>query len=252
VLVDGYTAAQVGALPRHGGRLTREYETSLLGGSPAAGSPPARSPAGRSSAAPPRPRVTSVRRATDDRLDYDADAHRHHYDDQRLFAARRARAEQRGTAETTDHDATRLTLSRSSCRSASARWRPARSASQDGRDEHVREQVALRHDEVTVERHALQRRRRRQRERADRRGEIRVPLTREEAVVEKRVVPREEIVVRKHAVQEDRAVEADLRRERVQVDDGRVAGASGATSGATSGGATSGGIGGDSSTPSTT
>ena len=47
---------------------------------------------------------------------------------------------------------------------------------------------------------------------------IRVPLSREEAVVEKRVVPREELVVRKHEVQDTETVEADLRRERIDVD----------------------------------
>ncbi|MBV9772888.1 MAG: DUF2382 domain-containing protein, partial [Gemmatimonadetes bacterium] len=48
--------------------------------------------------------------------------------------------------------------------------------------------------------------------------EIRVPLMEEEAVVEKRVVPKEELVVKKHEVQEERTVEADLRRERVDVE----------------------------------
>ena len=49
--------------------------------------------------------------------------------------------------------------------------------------------------------------------------EIRVPLMREEAVVEKRVVPTEEIVLNKRAVTEEQNVEADLRRERAVVDD---------------------------------
>jgi hypothetical protein len=37
----------------------------------------------------------------------------------------------------------------------------------------------------------------------------------EEVVAEKRVVPTEEVVVRKHAVAEERSVEEDLRRERL-------------------------------------
>jgi stress response protein YsnF len=38
--------------------------------------------------------------------------------------------------------------------------------------------------------------------------------------VEKRLVPTEEIIIRKTAVRETQKVEADLRRERVDVDEG--------------------------------
>jgi uncharacterized protein (TIGR02271 family) len=48
--------------------------------------------------------------------------------------------------------------------------------------------------------------------------EIRIPLMEEEVIVEKRVVPTEELVVRKHTVQETETVEADLRKERVDID----------------------------------
>ena len=85
--------------------------------------------------------------------------------------------------------------------------------------EHVRQDVPLTHDEVTVERRPL--------EggmvaagglnNTIREEHIRVPLTAEEAVVEKRVVPKEELVVRKQEVTEDRMVEADLRTERAEV-----------------------------------
>ncbi|HET7459779.1 MAG TPA: PRC and DUF2382 domain-containing protein [Longimicrobium sp.] len=82
--------------------------------------------------------------------------------------------------------------------------------------EHVRESVPVMREEVTVERHAI----------ADptvnpgatfEGGEIRVPLTREEVVAEKRVVAAEELVVHKGQVQETQTVEADLRRERAEV-----------------------------------
>jgi len=53
--------------------------------------------------------------------------------------------------------------------------------------------------------------------------EIRVPLMREEVVTSKHVVPREEIIVRTHTVTEERTVEADLRRERADVDDAGLA-----------------------------
>ena len=47
---------------------------------------------------------------------------------------------------------------------------------------------------------------------------IRVPVVEEELVVERRPVVKEVVVVRKRAVAEERVIEADLRRERVQVD----------------------------------
>lgn len=82
--------------------------------------------------------------------------------------------------------------------------------------EHVRRDVPLTHEEVTIERRPIE-------------GmvaggvntigeeHIRVPLTAEEAVVEKRVVAKEELVVRKQEVTEERMVEADLRSERAEV-----------------------------------
>jgi uncharacterized protein (TIGR02271 family) len=47
--------------------------------------------------------------------------------------------------------------------------------------------------------------------------EVRIPLMAEEAVVEKRTVPQEEVVIRKHAVKDDQRVEADLKKERLDV-----------------------------------
>ncbi len=49
-------------------------------------------------------------------------------------------------------------------------------------------------------------------------GSISIPVFQEELVIEKRLVVRERVIVRKHTVTEDRLVEADLRRERVEVD----------------------------------
>ena len=49
-------------------------------------------------------------------------------------------------------------------------------------------------------------------------GSISIPVFQEELVIEKRLVVRERVVVRKHTVTEERLVEADLRRERVEVD----------------------------------
>lgn len=49
-------------------------------------------------------------------------------------------------------------------------------------------------------------------------GSISIPVFQEELVIERRLVVRERVIVRKHTVTEDRLVEADLRRERVEVD----------------------------------
>ena len=81
--------------------------------------------------------------------------------------------------------------------------------------ERVHESVALAHDEVSIERRPLSA--------ADAAGadltigeeSISVPLTREEAVVEKRVVPVEEVVVRTNTVTENQTVEDTVRRERL-------------------------------------
>lgn len=53
--------------------------------------------------------------------------------------------------------------------------------------------------------------------------EVRIPLSAEEAVVEKRTVPKEEVVIRKKTVQGEQEVETDLKRERLDVDkDARI------------------------------
>jgi uncharacterized protein (TIGR02271 family) len=82
--------------------------------------------------------------------------------------------------------------------------------------EHVREEVPVRHEEVTVERRPIQDG---DMSAAPRIGEdeVRIPVTEEEVVVDKRAVPKEEIVVRKREVEETETVEADLRRERADV-----------------------------------
>ncbi|MEW5930507.1 MAG: DUF2382 domain-containing protein [Gemmatimonadota bacterium] len=83
--------------------------------------------------------------------------------------------------------------------------------------EHVSRPVELSREEAVIERRPITDPGMRSDARIED-GEIRVPLSREEAVVEKRVVPKEELVVRKHEVQDTETVEADLRRERIDVD----------------------------------
>ena len=84
--------------------------------------------------------------------------------------------------------------------------------------EHVREDVPVMREEVTVERLAVA-----DGTRADdaEMGEeqITIPVTEEEVIAEKRVVVKEEIVARKREVKENRTVEADLRQETVDIDD---------------------------------
>jgi uncharacterized protein (TIGR02271 family) len=56
-------------------------------------------------------------------------------------------------------------------------------------------------------------------------GSISIPVFQEELVIEKRLVVRERVIVRKNTVTEERLIEADLRRERVEVEaDPEVAG----------------------------
>jgi uncharacterized protein (TIGR02271 family) len=82
----------------------------------------------------------------------------------------------------------------------------------------VEQEVELLREEVTIERRPLS---------ADSdvgnrsigEEEIRVPVMREEAVVEKRAVPIEEVVVNKKAVSDTETVRADLRKERLDVDE---------------------------------
>jgi uncharacterized protein (TIGR02271 family) len=49
--------------------------------------------------------------------------------------------------------------------------------------------------------------------------EVRIPVTEEEVVVEKRPVAKEEIRIRKDVVEETEVVEEDVRREEVEIDD---------------------------------
>ena len=85
--------------------------------------------------------------------------------------------------------------------------------------EHVAQSVPLTHEEVTIERRPVTDGR--QADASFTNETISVPLTAEEAVVEKRNVVKEEIVVTKHAVQENQTVEADLRKERAEIDTSR-------------------------------
>ena len=83
--------------------------------------------------------------------------------------------------------------------------------------EHVSRPVTTTHEEVTVERRPVTGSMQAREARIEG-EEIHIPLHEEEVVVSKRVVPREELVVKKHQVEETEVVEADLRKERVEVE----------------------------------
>ena len=79
-----------------------------------------------------------------------------------------------------------------------------------------RMEVPTRHEEVTVERVPVDS----ETSEADIGDEeIRVPVTEEEVVTEKRPAAKEEVRVRKDVVEDTEVVEDDVRREEVDVDD---------------------------------
>jgi uncharacterized protein (TIGR02271 family) len=202
------SAAQLKDLPEYdGSTVSRDYETSLrsrLGGSAAGAT--AGATAGASTA-----------------NFYDDE----HYDDKGLYGSRRQTAD---LNDRTDRDEARMTVSREELDVGKRRVQAGEAyLRKHVETEHVRETVPLMHEEVTIERHPIS-----SSERTNatigQDQEIRVPLMAEEAVVEKRVVGEEEVVLHKRQVEEQRTVEADLRRERVDVVDGtNVRGAAGTT-----------------------
>jgi uncharacterized protein (TIGR02271 family) len=82
---------------------------------------------------------------------------------------------------------------------------------------HVRESVPVTHEEAVVERRPITDPMHAHDPDGISGGTLRVPLTEEEVVAEKRAVAKEELVVRKQTVTENEVVEADLRRERAEV-----------------------------------
>jgi uncharacterized protein (TIGR02271 family) len=81
--------------------------------------------------------------------------------------------------------------------------------------EHVKKAVPVTREEVTVERRPATPGMKASGHIGS--DEITVPVVEEEAVVQKRTVPKEEIVIKKHVVTDDQVVEADLKREKVDV-----------------------------------
>jgi uncharacterized protein (TIGR02271 family) len=86
--------------------------------------------------------------------------------------------------------------------------------------EHVRQPVTTRHEELVIERRPVEAVTGRDATIGD--DEVRIPLHGEEVVVEKRPVVKEEVVIGKRMVEESTTVEADVRRERLDIDEGRT------------------------------
>jgi uncharacterized protein (TIGR02271 family) len=131
---------------------------------------------------------------------------RRHFDDSNFFGERRGRREARVTRSEEE-----LEIGKRQVRAGEVEVRKTVET------ERVREPVTRMREEVTVERRPVEGHHAGNVEIGE--DEIRVPVVEEEVVVEKRPVVKEEIVVKKRAITEDRTVEADVRRERVDVDD---------------------------------
>jgi uncharacterized protein (TIGR02271 family) len=85
--------------------------------------------------------------------------------------------------------------------------------------EHKQVPVNLKREEIVIQRRPVNR----EAGATDMRdAEIRVPLTEEEAVVDKRAVVKEELVVGKRVVEDQKTVDADVRREEFDIDETKV------------------------------
>lgn len=178
IRVDSLKVADVMTLPAYSrGSLTREHETTV------------------------RKRFDTGFTGSETHEDFYEDKG---YDQDRFFGARRTEGE------------TRIPVSEEQL-AVGKRERQAGEVEidKDVETRHVRESVPTRHEEVVVERRpATGPMNAKARIEED---EIRVPVTEEELEVTKRTVPKEEVVVKKRDVIENETVEADLRREKVDV-----------------------------------
>ena len=197
MIVDNLQASQLGTMPLYDRQpLTRDFETSVRDSFAA----------GRTTTTPDatdRGTVGSAGTAGTARDFYEHES----YDDQRFFGSRRV-----------EGDEARLTLSEEQL-AVGKREVSAGEVELNKRVEtrHVSESVPTMREEVTVERRPVTDPLAASGQARIEGDEIRIPLSEEEVVVEKRVVPKEELVVKKHQVIEETPVEADVRRERLDV-----------------------------------
>ncbi|MDQ3997005.1 MAG: DUF2382 domain-containing protein [Gemmatimonadota bacterium] len=132
-----------------------------------------------------------------------------HFDDSRLFSGRRPATRHEEAAQVTRAEE-ELAVGKRRVQAGEVGVRKTVET------EHVRQQVPVTREEVEIERRPIE-------AGADvgrrdlREEEIRVPLMAEEVVAEKRVVPKEQVIIRKRPVTQQRTVEADIRKERIDL-----------------------------------
>lgn len=196
VMLPSLTAQQLAMIPAFDhGDISREYESSVLAG------------------------VGGAAAAATGRDFYETEQ----FDDRRFYGARTTgdrTDKSRDTKTKTDNkDTTRIAIAEEELDISKREVRAGEAVvHKHVETEHVSRPVTLRREEVTIERRPVEGRDASNATFSDDENEIRIPLMSEEAVVEKRPVVKEEIVITKHAVTENKNVEADLRRERVDVD----------------------------------
>ncbi len=197
VLLQGMTRDALIGLPAYAANtpITRDYENSLR--ERMTGAPVAPPPSGR---------------------DYYA---HEHFDENRFFGMRGATAR-----DDRDERLVRIPITEEDVRVGK---RQVKAGEVDVRKtvetKHVEQPVTRRREEVEVERRPIQGDRPTTGAADFKEGETTIPLMEEEVVVEKRPVAKEEVVIRKHAVEDTENVGADLRKERVDIDEkGRARG----------------------------
>ncbi|HEX7243755.1 MAG TPA: DUF2382 domain-containing protein [Longimicrobiaceae bacterium] len=212
VIVDNLASADITGLPEYThGPLTRDYESDLrtrfdtayTGGAGAMSGTTELGTTGSTN-------LGGTTRGSTDVNPADAGFYAHDlYDDNRFYGARRG-LETEGEARVTRSEE-ELAVGKRQVEAGEVELRKRVET------EHVSQSVPVTHEEVTVERRPITGDALHTGARIEG-DEIRVPIMEEEVVVEKRVVPKEELVVRKQQVTETERVEADLRKERVDVD----------------------------------
>lgn len=204
VIVDQLASSDIVGLPEYThGPITRDFESSVRSrfdsGYTTGATGAAAGAAGLASTG-----------AADTTRDTDNDFYSHDlYDDNRFYGARR----------NMEGDEARLTLSEEELAVRKQRMSAGEvDIHKRVETEHVSTPVTTMREEAVIERRPISDATLQAGTARIEGDEIRIPLMEEEVIVEKRVVPTEELVVRKHTVQETETVEADLRKERVDID----------------------------------
>ncbi len=135
-----------------------------------------------------------------------------YFDDNQAFEGRRAKGKSNGNAKYLTRSEEELAIGKRKVQAGSV------DVSKHVETEHVRKSVPVSREEVTVERRPVSGDRKMDANAQITDDEIRIPLMQEEVIADKRTVVKEEIVIKKHAVQGEQVIEADLRKEQVDVD----------------------------------